>query len=136
MLGSFRVFVGSLNWSDSIYATQLLPFNLWGRCFAPLSLRPCVQINLAAGPQANRRPLDENGVIVDEKTQDKKTPAPGVFVTKGMKISIPSFSISFGESGELSSDGINLHTGLDMCPFWLDIAYEHLLDTESAHIAN
>jgi hypothetical protein len=71
---------------------------------------------------------------MDDESQHKEiTPDPGIFLTKGMKVSIPSFSISIGENGQLSSDGITLHTGLDMCPFWLDIAYEHLLETESAH---
>ena len=71
---------------------------------------------------------------MDDESQNKKvTPDPGIFLTKGMKVGIPSFSISIGEDGKLSSDGITLHTGLDMCPYWLEIAYEHLLKTESAH---
>jgi plasmid stabilization system protein ParE len=71
---------------------------------------------------------------MDDETQNKKiTPDPGIFLTKGMKVSIPSFSISIDRNGKLSSNGVTLHTGLDMCPFWLEIAYEHLLKTESAH---
>lgn len=71
---------------------------------------------------------------MDDESQNKKiTPDPGIFLTKGMKVGIPSFSISIGEDGKLSSDGITLYTGLDMCPYWIEIAYEHLLKTESAH---
>ncbi len=64
----------------------------------------------------------------------KTTPDPGIFVTKGMKISIPPFSITLGKDGKSSSTGITLNTGIDMCPYWLKIAYGHLLNTEAANI--
>lgn len=68
------------------------------------------------------------------ESSKKVEPDPGIFVTKGMKISIPSFSISIGDNGELVSDHITLFTGLDMSPYWLEIAYQHLLATEAAHV--
>jgi len=67
-------------------------------------------------------------------TPEKFEPDPGIFVTKGMKVGIPSFSISIGDDGELVSDPVTLHTGLDMSPYWLEIAYQHLMATESAHV--
>ncbi len=68
------------------------------------------------------------------ESSKKVEPDPGIFVTKGMKISIPSFSISIGDNGELVSDPITLFMGLDMSPYWLEIAYQHLLATEAAHV--
>jgi hypothetical protein len=67
------------------------------------------------------------------ESKDKVTRDPGIFLTKGMKVSIPSFSISVSDDGKVSSDPVTLHTGLDMCPYWIGIAYEHLIDTELAH---
>ena len=68
---------------------------------------------------------------MDEKPE-KIEPDPGIFLTKGMKICIPSFSISIGDDGGVVSDPVTLLTGLDMSPYWLEIAYQHLLVTEEA----
>ena len=68
---------------------------------------------------------------MDEKPE-KIEPDPGGY-PKGMKISIPSFSISIGEDGGVVSDPVTLLTGLDMSPYWLEIAYQHLFVTEEAH---
>lgn len=62
-----------------------------------------------------------------------KAPDPGVFVVKGMQISIPKFSIRIGLDGKLKGDPVTLETGLDVCPDWLQIAYGHLLRTEKAN---
>lgn len=61
------------------------------------------------------------------------TPDPGLFITKGMIVSIPKFSLSINENGEITSNGMIIHTGLDMCPYWVEIAYEHLGKTEDIH---
>lgn len=61
------------------------------------------------------------------------TSEPGLFVTKGMISAIPEFSISINENGEITLDKMIFHTGLDMCPYWLEIAYEHLRITEDIH---
>lgn len=58
---------------------------------------------------------------------------PGLFVTKGMMVSIPEFSLAFNENGEMTSNKMIFHTGLDMCPYWIEIAYEHLVRTEDIH---
>ena len=60
------------------------------------------------------------------------TPDPGLFITKGMKVSVPKFSLSINEKGEISSQ-MTLHTGIDMCPYWVEIAYAHLRKTEDVH---
>lgn len=71
---------------------------------------------------------------MDENNQNREvTPDQGIFVSKGMKFSIQSFPISIGKDGKISSEEIILHTGIDMCPYWLNIAYGHLLKTETAH---
>lgn len=61
-------------------------------------------------------------------------PDSGVFLVKGDIVSIQSFSITVNEKGETESAGpVILHVGIDMTGYWLDIAYKHLLATESAH---
>jgi len=67
-----------------------------------------------------------------EQAEETK-PDPGIFITKGMKISIPSLSFSIAEDGGIVSDPITLLTGLDMSPYWIEIAYQHLIGTETAH---
>ncbi len=61
------------------------------------------------------------------------TPDPGLFITKGMILSIPKFSLSINENGEITSNDMIIHTGLDMCPYWVEISYEHLGKTEDIH---
>jgi hypothetical protein len=57
---------------------------------------------------------------------------PGLFITKGMMVSIPEFSLSINENGEMTPNMI-IHTGLDMCHYWVEIAYDHLEKTEDIH---
>lgn len=60
-------------------------------------------------------------------------PDPGVFLVKGDAVSVRPFSITVNEQGEIEAPPVVLHVGIDMTGYWLDIAYKHLLDTESAH---
>ena len=60
-------------------------------------------------------------------------PDSGVFLVKGDKGSIPQISISIDETGQPSADPIEIHTGIDMCPYWLNISFDHLRATERAH---
>jgi hypothetical protein len=60
-------------------------------------------------------------------------PDSGVFLVKGDTVSVQTFSISVTEQGEVKADPVILHVGIDMTGYWLDIAYKHLIDTESAH---
>lgn len=59
--------------------------------------------------------------------------APLLFLTKGMTIDISSFEISIDEAGKMSSKGPTIHTALDMSPYWLEIAYDNLIETEQTH---
>lgn len=69
----------------------------------------------------------------DEKKEDsKKEPYSGVFLTKGMQISIPEFSIRISPDGNIDATPLILYTGIDLCPYWLEIAYDHLRCTEEA----
>jgi hypothetical protein len=63
---------------------------------------------------------------------DDPKPDPGVFVVRGMEIGIPSFQISLSPDGGITTDPVILHTGIDMCPLWLEVAFGHLLRTEEA----
>lgn len=58
----------------------------------------------------------------------------GVFITKGMQVTIPAggLTIRLGADGKLEADPVILHVGLDMCPYWIEIALKHLAETESA----
>jgi hypothetical protein len=69
----------------------------------------------------------------DDTANSPKMPDPGVFVTKGMQVSIPNFSIRFNPDGSIDASPLIIHTSVDMCPYWLEIAYEHLLKTEAAN---
>jgi hypothetical protein len=51
---------------------------------------------------------------------------PGVFITRGMTVSIPSFSIRLRDDGELESDPLALHVRFDVCPTWVQISKRHL----------
>lgn len=62
-----------------------------------------------------------------------EAPDPGVFLVKGDSVSIPSFSISIDEEGKINAEPVMLHTGIDMTPYWLNIAYQHLKATEIIH---
>lgn len=61
------------------------------------------------------------------------TTEPGLFITKGMNVSIPEFSQSINESGDINSEKMTIHTGLDMCPYWIEIAYTRLNETDDIH---
>jgi hypothetical protein len=57
---------------------------------------------------------------------------PGIFITRGMTVSIPSFSIRFRDDGEIEGDPITLHARFDVCPSWIQIAKRHLEQAISA----
>ena len=60
-------------------------------------------------------------------------PTKGLFITKGMKVSVEEFSLKIQENGSIETNKMTLHTGLDMCPYWLNIAWSNLLKTERYH---
>ena len=60
-------------------------------------------------------------------------PIPGLFITKGMEVSMPNFSLSINENVAITSNEMTIHTGLDMCPYWIEIAFAHLKRTEDIH---
>lgn len=67
------------------------------------------------------------------KELDMSPEEPKLFITKGMHLDVSSFSISIDENGQITSEGPTIHSGLDMCPYWLEIAYVHLLKSEIIH---
>lgn len=50
----------------------------------------------------------------------------GIYITRGMSVTIPSFSIRIREDGEIEGDPITLHVRFDVCPSWIRIAKRHL----------
>jgi hypothetical protein len=72
----------------------------------------------------------------DEKeSTDAPTPDPGIFITQGMQISVPSFEIRIKDDGSIDVEPITLHTGLDLCPYWLEIGIIHLDKSVASHTA-
>lgn len=57
---------------------------------------------------------------------------PGIFISRGMQITIPSFSIRIRDDGELESDPLTLHVRFDVCPTWIQVANRHLADAKLA----
>lgn len=51
---------------------------------------------------------------------------PGIYITRGITVSIPSFSLRFGENGEIEGDPITLHVRFNVCPTWIQLAKCHL----------
>jgi hypothetical protein len=51
---------------------------------------------------------------------------PGIFISRGMSITIPSFSIRIREDGQIDGDPITLHVRFDVCPTWIQVAKRHL----------
>ena len=50
----------------------------------------------------------------------------GIFITKGMTVSIPHLRIKIGEGGDIEGDPITLHVRFDVCPTWVMLARRHL----------
>lgn len=57
---------------------------------------------------------------------------PGIFITRGMQVTIPSFSIRIRDDGEVEGDPITLHVRFDVCPTWIQMAKRHLDDAQQA----
>jgi len=57
----------------------------------------------------------------------------GVFITRGMGIQIPAggLVVGFDDTGAMQSS-IKLQVSLDMCPYWLEIAVDHLTAASKA----
>jgi hypothetical protein len=51
---------------------------------------------------------------------------PGIYVTRGMTVSISNISLRIRDDGELEGDPITLHVRFDVCPTWIQIAKRHL----------
>ena len=51
---------------------------------------------------------------------------PGIFISRGMSITIPSFSICIRDDVQLEGDPITLHVRFDVCPTWIEVAKRHL----------
>ncbi len=57
----------------------------------------------------------------------------GVFITRGMGVRIPAGGLVIGTGPDgKNSASIRLQVALDMCPYWLEIAVEHLRVASSA----
>lgn len=50
----------------------------------------------------------------------------GIYITRGMSVSISNFSIRIREDGKIEGDPITLYVRFDVCPSWIQIAKRHL----------
>ena len=77
--------------------------------------------------------MDEQGDI--EVPVEYRRPSGGIFITRGMTVGLPpDFQISIDPDGEVCTPPLNLHVLIDMCPYWLEIALDHLSASESRHV--
>lgn len=53
----------------------------------------------------------------------------GIFIAKGVTFSIQDISISLGPRGSQHTK-MKVKLGFDVCPLWLEIALEHLLEAK------
>jgi hypothetical protein len=67
----------------------------------------------------------------DDRTQPT-TRAGGLFIIRGSRLAVPRFSLRLGDDGSLSLDAA-FHLGLDMCPYWLEIATAHAIEADARH---
>ena len=51
---------------------------------------------------------------------------PGIFITRGMTVSIPAFSMRIDNDGNVQGPPLTLHVRFDVCPSWVQVAKRHL----------
>lgn len=73
---------------------------------------------------------------MNEQDRLPRANPPGVFISKGTRVTILAggLSIGFDEQGNLTSS-CTLHISIDLCPHWLLIAFTHVCAAEEAHAA-
>jgi hypothetical protein len=61
----------------------------------------------------------------------------GVFITKGMTLTIPAggLTLAIDDDGKLKGSSLTLHVQYDVCPTWLDLASRHLADADQRRLA-
>jgi hypothetical protein len=70
--------------------------------------------------------------VCSDSSSNPKPPFRGILVTRGMEITVADLQIRFDADGQTSSS-MTLKVGLNMCPIWLHIAFQHLVASEEAH---
>lgn len=58
----------------------------------------------------------------------------GIFISKGMSLSIPDFTLTIGEDGQINASPITIHVRFDVCPTWIKLAKNHLDDALKARL--
>lgn len=53
---------------------------------------------------------------------------PGIYITRGMTVSIPGYSLRSREDGEIAAAPLTAHVWFEVCPTWLQIAKRHTLE--------
>lgn len=75
---------------------------------------------------------DKDASSTIDQPEGNPTSPGGVFLIQGMQITIPAggLTLRFSDEGNIEDAVLSLHVGLDMSPYWLRIAYEHLVAAE------
>jgi hypothetical protein len=60
---------------------------------------------------------------------------PGIYITKGMTLSLSQISLRLRDDGELEGDPIKVQVHYDVCPTWVQIAVRHLSAAQRARDA-
>lgn len=50
----------------------------------------------------------------------------GIYITKGMTLALPKFSISIRGDGTVEAEPVVLHVRYDVCPTWMKLTVRHL----------
>lgn len=77
--------------------------------------------------------LGKNSNLAPSEASTALETSGGIFVAKGMRITVPAggLKLRFSKEGNIEDSTLSLEVGLDMCPYWLRIACEHLEAAEA-----
>lgn len=68
-----------------------------------------------------------------DNNEEKKHPDAGVFIANGMRLKLSNISFTLGPDGDLVDGTLTVSVGLDMCPHWLEIAFDHFVAADEAN---
>lgn len=57
----------------------------------------------------------------------------GVFITQGVQLGLKGLSLRKNSDGKIEVSPVEVQLGLNVCPIWLDISFEHLRAAEKAN---
>ncbi len=68
-----------------------------------------------------------------KEDEDERRSRSGIYVTKGMTLTIPRGGLRLSLTGGSLDNSVEWYVLLDVCPVWLEIAYQHVLVAERSN---